>query len=68
VRGISGNKSEPKLQGLDEKKIGMTGETIHQGEKKGERGLGRVLFGLGKMKDVGEVEVEPDRYRKITSL
>jgi hypothetical protein len=60
--------SEPKLQGLDEKNIGMTRETIHRGGKKGERGSESLLLGLGKKNDEEEVEVEPDRRRMITSL
>ncbi len=60
--------SEPKLRGLDEKKIGMTEETIHRGGKKGERGPGSLLPGLRKKKDMGEVEAEPDRYKTTTFL
>jgi hypothetical protein len=45
----------------------MTRETMHRDRKKGEKGPGSLLLGLGKKKDVGEVEAEPDKRRTITS-
>jgi hypothetical protein len=53
MKRISRDRSKVKHRGLEEKKIGMKGETIHRGGKNGEKGPRNQPFGLGKKKDLG---------------